>query len=346
MTRGFFRGTALAITAAAGMTALAQNANDSGTNKPAQPTLIDAAARDYGMRPVAYIYNDVPVTRAELAEYLIARGGYEKVELLVNKKIIEKEAADRGIVVTPQEMEAAVAKDIGDLGIRKQEFIEVVLAKYGKTYYEWMEDVVRPRLLLTAMCRQDVAITEEDLKWEFERQYGEKRQVQLIMFPKGDSLKEVTRIWERVRNNADEFDRAARQQANPGLASTAGHVSPIGRHLPVEDKIIEEKAFKLQSGEVSEILEASQGYIIIKCIGVIKANDTVEFEKVRNDLHNSVFEIKLAKELPKCFEKLKAKAKPLILMSGPPSQWRFDKQNREKAEDVLKEASATSPPKP
>src|SRR5215831_3538563 len=55
-------------------------------------------------RIVAYIYGNIPVTREELGDYLIARGGYEKVELLVNKKIIEVAAAQRNITVTDLEV--------------------------------------------------------------------------------------------------------------------------------------------------------------------------------------------------------------------------------------------------
>src|SRR5687768_12377012 len=42
-------------------------------------------------RITAYIYGNVPITREDLGEFLIARGGHEKLELLVNKKIIEVE---------------------------------------------------------------------------------------------------------------------------------------------------------------------------------------------------------------------------------------------------------------
>ena len=61
---------------------------------PSQPQ----SERDH--RVVAYIYGNMPITRAELGEFLIARGGHEKLELLVNKKIIEIEAARRGVNVT------------------------------------------------------------------------------------------------------------------------------------------------------------------------------------------------------------------------------------------------------
>src|SRR5437868_1319121 len=100
-TRFFRRLSAVTLLAAMSFAAFAE------PPKAQEPTLIDAAAKDYGTRPVAYIYESIPVTRADLAEFLIARGGYEKVELLVNKMIIEKEAERAGIKVTTTEMDKA-----------------------------------------------------------------------------------------------------------------------------------------------------------------------------------------------------------------------------------------------
>src|SRR5438128_1326173 len=45
---------------------------------------------DYNARVVAYIHGNIPVTRVELAEFLIARFGKERIEFLVNRKIVER----------------------------------------------------------------------------------------------------------------------------------------------------------------------------------------------------------------------------------------------------------------
>src|SRR5689334_8146630 len=71
-------------------------ASDRATAQPGQP----APPANNGV--VAYITSDntlVPVTREELGEFLIARGGHEKLDLLVNKKIIQIEAARRNVTV-------------------------------------------------------------------------------------------------------------------------------------------------------------------------------------------------------------------------------------------------------
>ncbi len=305
-----------------------------------QPTLANPAAADYGTRPIAFIYDNVAVTRAELAEFLIARGGYEKVELLVNKKIIDTEAAKRGITVTTLEVEAELEKDLKGIAVDKSQFIEVVLSKYGKTYYEWMEDVVRPRLMLTKMCQSEIVITDEDLKAEFDRRHGEKRKVQIIIWPKNDDFKAITKIWTEIRGRDDksskEFDRVALQQANPGLASTAGHVSPIGRNLTAEEKIVEEKAFAMKPGDVTEIFMTSQGYMVMKCHEIIPADTSVAFEQIKEKLMASVRELKLTQKIPTYFAKLKEGANVNILMNGPPEMWNYKKSTKELVKDAVK----------
>lgn len=293
-----------------------------------EPTLVPTNSPDYGSRPVAYIYGNTVVTRAELAEFLIARGGYEKVELLVNKKIIEAEAAKRGLSVTVVEMEAALQEDlkISNPPLSKKDFVTIVLPKYGKTFYEWMEDVVRPRLLLSKMCWSQVKVTDEDLQKAYEREYGEKRAVKIIIWPMNDDLKTIQRLWGAIRNDDQEFDRVARSQANPSLAATAGEIKPIAKHMigDDKDKIVEKMAYSLNDGEVSQIFQTNQGYMVIKLLKKVPADTTMSLDKVKAQLTKDVFDRKLAEEMPKQFAILNESAKPNILLSGPPLLWQID----------------------
>ncbi|MBL8868005.1 MAG: peptidyl-prolyl cis-trans isomerase [Gemmataceae bacterium] len=350
----------LAGALAVGVGAMAQRAmtqSPLGAPSP-EPTLVDPKSKDYGSRPVAYIYNTVPVTRADLAEFLIARGGHEKVELLVNKMIIEEEAKRRKITVTPQEMEAAFKADlnISNPPIRKEDFINLLLPKYNKTFYEWMEDVVRPRLLLGKMCEESkrVVVAEADVQRIFEREYGEKKAVKIIIWPKGDDFKSITKTWELIRKSDSEFDATARTQANAGLASTAGEIKPIARFQigDDKDKIVEKVAFELKEGEVSHIFETQQGYMVMKLLKTLPPDSKVKYADVKEKLYKEAYDLKLTAEIPKMFAELCKAANPAVLLSGPPSQWRFEKSSRELAEDVLRQhqqpvqpAGATAPKK-
>src|SRR5438309_1963301 len=77
---------------------------------PAAPSAGAEAApppsSDYASRVVAYLANDQVVTREELGEYLIARRGAEKMDLFVNRKIIDKACRDAGVEVTAAEVDA------------------------------------------------------------------------------------------------------------------------------------------------------------------------------------------------------------------------------------------------
>src|SRR5438034_729289 len=67
----------------------------------------DTPPSDYSQRVVAYINGNVPITREELGEYLIARKGLDSVELLVNKRIIELACQQAGVEVSAAEVKAA-----------------------------------------------------------------------------------------------------------------------------------------------------------------------------------------------------------------------------------------------
>ena len=340
MQSNFRRRILMAGALAAGVGFLAQRAVTQ-TPPSAEPTLVDPKGKDYGSRPVAYIYANVAVTRADLAEFLIARGGHEKVELLVNKMIIEEEAKRRKITVTPQEMEAAFKADlnISNPPIRKEDFINLILPKYNKTYFEWMEDVVRPRLILGKMCADRIKVTDDDLKRIFEREFGEKKAVKIIIWPKGDDLKSIQKTWAIIRKSDVEFDSVARAQSNPALGSTAGEIKPIARFQigDDKDKVVEQKAFSLKEGDISEIFETQQGYMVMKLLKTVPADKSAKFESVKEKLYKEAYELKQGAEIPKMFAELCVSAKPNVLLSGPPAAWRFDKTSREMAEDVIKQ---------
>lgn len=289
------------------------------TSSPA-PTAAPTPTTD-ASRPVAYIYGSIPVTQDEFGRFLMDRGGLDKLELFINKKIIEEEARKANVTVSKLEMEAALMEDLEGIQVKKAEFIKIVLPKYNKSLYEWMEDVIRPRLLLTKMCRQRIKVSEEDLKKQFERRFGEQRKVQMVMWPKGDDLKGIQAQYAKLRESQAEFDSAARAQANPSLAASLGFIKPITKHLTAEDKSVEETAFALKVGEVSHILSTHQGYIVMKLHEVIPPNKDAKFEEARPMLEKMAFEELITAEIPKFFAELRNKAKPQLLFTGP-ADWK------------------------
>ncbi len=280
-----------------------------------------AEARPEPGAPVAFVYGTVPVTRQDYGEYLMARAGTEKLETFLNKMVIEAECRRVGVTVTETELLAAFNGDLAGLSVDKSEFVKAVLPRYGKTLYEWMEDVVRPRLQLTKLLAGQVAVTADDVQKEFEKEYGEKRRVQIIMWPGGDDLKAINTVYAKIRNNANEFDSAATAQANPSLGAAKGKIKPIGRHTHAKDPEVEKAAFRLQPGEVSEVIVTTQGYVVMKMIEVIPPDPKVDRAKVEPVLRHQVYEEKLSEAIPKKFKELSDRALPKMIYTGP-DKWR------------------------
>jgi hypothetical protein len=267
---------------------------------------------DYGRRVVAYIYGSIPITREEFGEYLIDRVGPDRVDFLVNRRIIEIASQRKNIIITPEEVQAQFAEDLKGFGCGERQFIETILRPRNKTLLEWKEDVIKPKLCLQRLVQGEIVIQEEDLQKAFEAKFGEKVKCRIIVLTKEQQGTKFD-LWNKVSKDGAEFERMAKTQSVGPLAAQAGMVPPIHRHF--EDPNIEAEAFKLRVGEVSPLIDMpDKTTIILRCEEKIPKDTTKKMSEEREMLYREVYELKLAKEIPKIFQKLRDEANPQIFM--------------------------------
>lgn len=299
-----------------GANALAQSSNPQTTEQVAgSAPQAPVSTSEYSQQVVAYIYGQLPITREELGEYLIARMGAEKLELLVNKKIIEHACREKNIEVTAKEVEAALADDLRGLNVPLEDFINRVLKSYKKTLLEWKEDVIRPKLLMTKLVRDQVTYTEEELHMAYDAHYGEKVDGRIIFWPNGE-YSQVMNMYPSIQNSEAEFIAKAKAQASPRLAARAGKLEkPIGHHTTGNDQL-EREAFGLQPGEVTSVIQGKEGVVVFRCEERIPADTTVNFDAVKPELIKEVIERKTQIEIASTFAKLREQASPRLLLAG------------------------------
>jgi hypothetical protein len=302
-----------------------------------------AAASDYSQRVVAYIYGTIPITREELGEYLIARMGVERLNNLVNRRIIEHVCAQKGIEVTAAEVEADFNEMLKGLGpsVDAKHFEKTVLKPHGKTLYEWKEDVIKPRLLLTRLCQGRIQVTQEDLQKGFEAYYGDKVECRLIIWPKHEKNIAMN-MWAKVRDSEEEFDRAARTQASPTLAAQGGKVPPVG-HNTTGNPELEKAIFSLQPGELSPLIDTPDGCVVVKCLKRLPPNTDVSLDdpKLREKLTKEIIDKKTQIEIPKVFNELRLQADPVFILKNGTSE---EEMLRDVQQELHSDASKNGPP--
>jgi hypothetical protein len=282
-------------------------------NAPAPPPA-PAATSDYANRVVAYLYDSEPVTRQELGEYLIARHGAAALKLLVNKRIIEAECRARGIEVTAGEVEAAFNDDLKGLNVNRDAFVATFLSRCKKNLYEWKEDVLRPKLFLTKLCRDRARADEKEIRDLYDSKYGEKVECRIILFPL-DQKDAALSCYRQVCDSEERFAERAKHQHDTNLSTAAGKIKPIAWHT-MNDDYLEKKAFELQPGQVSEPIQTKQGHVLIKCDGRVPADTTVNLEAKRAELTQEVVARKVDIEMGGAFQKLYDQARPVLLLQA------------------------------
>jgi parvulin-like peptidyl-prolyl isomerase len=284
-------------------------------NAPPPPSA-PAATSDYVNRVVAYVYDNEPVTRQELGEYLITRHGAAALKLLVNKRIIERECRARGLEVTAGEVEAAFSDDLKGLNVNRDTFVSTFLSRYKKNLYEWKEDVIRPKLLLNKLCRDRVRAEEQEVRNLFESKYGEKVQCRIILWPPSKNQeKEAMACYNEISGSEEAFAEKAKHQQDPNLSAAGGRIKPIAWHTMGDDKL-EAEAFKLRPGAVSTVLPTKQGLVVIKCDGRVPADTTVNLEAKRAELTREIVARKVDAEMGGAFQKLYEEAHPALLLQA------------------------------
>ena len=286
-----------------------------------KPNTAHLYSEEYNGRVVAYIYNNEPITRADFAEFLIARHGAERLDFFVNRMIVERACKQAGVYVTDAEVEDQFRRDIQAMGphMTAEKFQSQILSRYKKTNFEWKEDVIRPKIMMTKLVGPKVIVTEDDLRKGFEARFGAKVQCRMIVF---ENKNMAIKAWQKIReagpgNQETAFRTEAKQQYLPNMAATAGEVPPIHKHFG--DPRIERVAFAMQPGEISEVIEMQdQTAVVLFCERHLFADPLRSMEKERIPLTEEIRVLKMGTEIGQYVTKLREEARPRPLLGRQP----------------------------
>jgi len=230
--------------------------------RAADPPVAQAPADDL----VAMI-DGAEIRRSQLAAECLARHGRAVLESLVNRRIIAQACRQRGIVVTAQDVEAEIDAMTKRFNVPREKWIELIGQERGVTPRQYAEEIVWPMLALRKLAAGSAEPTDDDVEDLFESQFGPAVKARIIV---SRSAAEAESLRQRAVAAPDEFGAIARQHSvDVGSASANGWVQPVRRHGG--DPRFEAVVFGLAEGQVSEVVQVADQFIVVKCEGHLPA---------------------------------------------------------------------------
>lgn len=276
-------------------------------------SLNNAQKKTTAERKVAKVGKE-SITEDVLARECVARFGKEVLEDLINRVVIQQACEAEGVTITQTEVEQEIVKIAKKYNLDPVDWQKMLQAERGITPEQYRMSVIFPMLALRKLAAAPAQdeLTEEDLQKEFERQYGERAKVRMIML---DNLRRANECWTKCKRDPESFDKLAQEYSiEPNSRSLGGTIPPIPRHSGNET--IEKEAFKLESGEISGLIEVDRGnYVILKSEG--KTQPVIDkLDEVRDQLVDELKERKVQENIAKVFAKIKEKTPVHNLLTG------------------------------
>jgi foldase protein PrsA len=320
---------ATVITSAAGCIAPAKPPTDTLTlaiqerakNPPARPTPSPARKKSGAARPLPAATDtsdaiatvgEKSISRDEFVSLLIRSRGVAVMEQLVGLAAAEDFAKKRGVSLTDADVEFEyelalrrlsdpLAFTIGEDFDKPdaERLLDSVLAARFMSRPEFMLTVRRNAFLRKALATE-TAISEDQLREEFDLAYGDRVQVRHIQL---GTLTDATRMKERLGAGEGFADLATRYSTNITTSRRGGLLDPFSirdEHIP---QAMRQTAAKLAAGEFSDVVRVGEWYHLLKLERQIPAENR-SFDSARDVLRKRV-EVRLTDaRMREVYEKL------------------------------------------
>lgn len=210
---------------------------------------------------VMAVVNSEPISRDELGYQCLRRYGEEVLESLVNTRLINDACQQRGIQITDKDVTAEIDRIAAKFGLPRDRWLTLLREERGFTEGQYRREVVWPMLALRKLAAIDVKVTNEDIQRAFESEYGPKVRARLIIVP---SLQKAQAVHSEAKADPRKFGQLAKAHCeDPNIAAASGVIPPISRHTSSPE--LEQAAFALQKGEVSQPIKVANKYVILYC---------------------------------------------------------------------------------
>ena len=261
---------------------------------------------------VAAFVNGQTISREYLASRCLRQHGKTVLSEMISKKIVEIACLKQNITITEADIDAEIRemailhaplKPDGQPNVEL--YLQIATQDFKTPLDVYRSNTVWPMLALKRLSRNMVQITEDDLQKSFEANFGAKVRCLAIALDAKDQRRALE-AWELANRNRtpENFgDLAEKYSSDSETRVARGVIPPIAKHCGQPK--LEEEAFSLKPGEISQIVQVDDGLVILFCLGVEQPTIT-DINEVRQDLIADIFTKKQRNAIALCYQQLEA----------------------------------------
>ncbi len=239
---------------------------------------------------------------------------------MIDDLIIEQQAKKAGIVIKEEDVMASISDLLARRNTKLEEFKEA-LVKEGSSFEEFKEETKKHLMkmrLAQREVRSRIAVSDEEIGEYYSKHrnaYEGKESIRLkqilIAIPNGADAETKKKLRARAEEilkklkEGEPFELMASRFSKGPEAQAGGDLGFVekGAMLPS----VEEAAFKLKEGELSEVVESPLGFHILKVVDR-RGKGTKPLAVVREEIQNEITNEKMEKKLQEWVQELRKKS--------------------------------------
>lgn len=205
--------------------------------------------------------NGTTITKSALYDALVASGGTQTLQNLINEELIKQESQKANIQVT----DADVEKEMASLkkSFSSEEEFQAALKQYNMSLDKLKSDI-SVQVQLRKLLEPQVKITDADIKDYYDKNLEslktpeQVRASHILVATK----EEAEAVLTDLKNGADFATVAKEKSTDTASKENGGDLNFFAKGAMEEP--FETAAFALKVGELSGVVQTSNGYHIIK----------------------------------------------------------------------------------
>ncbi len=241
------------------------------------------------------------IKKADVYDELKNRLGNDQLTALVDEiaqtKIIELELEKAGVAVSDEEVNRELENFKKAYGFETDEDMSAALIQAGMSLDDLKNSQILPSLKIKLLFEKSHPATEDELKTYFE----ENKDSTFATTPKEvkashilvETKEEADAVLTELNGGKDFAALAKEKSLDPGSKEQGGDLGFFGRGIM--NQRFETAAFALAKGETSEVVEADNGFHIIKVTDIREAV-VPEYDTVKSDVKDEYYNEKMGME--------------------------------------------------